>query len=93
MTGVANSLDITQLQFQSSTNLRNNKNRDRKNEGESGLPCRRQQRPARRVNQTLAQRIHSTFLLSSPVLASAGSRQSIAERAQRQGGEYKFSYS
>lgn len=33
MANVANSLDINQLHFQSSTNIRNNKNRDRKNDG------------------------------------------------------------
>lgn len=33
MTSVANSLDISQLHFQPPTNLRNNKNRDRKADG------------------------------------------------------------
>lgn len=33
MANVANSLDINQLHFQSSTNIRNTKNRDRKSDG------------------------------------------------------------
>lgn len=35
MSSVANSLDINQLHFQSSSSLRNNKNRDRKSDGKT----------------------------------------------------------